>query len=207
LANLSCGRHSRAIQFQPGATDKLQISLTTIGFRPPRPAPTYDILDREGAIARTDMTDRHNLLWGLILGAVLLPAAAGAATYKWVDDEGNVTYSQMPPSSGEYERISGAASGGPRPGSGEESMQKLRDAVADVDAENDEARKRAEVERTIAENEEIRQQNCEAARKNLEIYTTYRRFRDKDGEVTRLPEEERLKRLEEAKTQIETYCD
>lgn len=149
----------------------------------------------------------HYLLRGLLLGAALLPAAVGAATYKWVDDEGNVNYSQMPPPSGDYERISGAATGGPRSGSGEETMEKLRDAVSDVDAESEQARKEAEVERTIAENEKVREQNCEAARKNLEIYTTYRRFRDKDGNVTRLPEEERLKRLEEAKTQIETYCD
>ena len=86
-------------------------------------------------------------------------------------------------------------------------MQNLRNSVADIEAQKEQARKQEDVERTIAENEKIRQQNCEAARKNLEIYTTFRRFRDKDGNVTRLPEEERLKRLEEAKTQIETYCD
>ena len=154
------------------------------------------------------MTTQPKLIWGLVLGVALLPAAAQAATYKWVDAEGNITYSQTPPPSGDYERISGAARGGPGSStSGEQEMQRLRDSVADIDAQSEETRKREEVERTIAENEEIRKQNCEAARRNLEIYTTFRRFRDKDGNVTRLPEEERLQRLEEARTQIETYCD
>jgi len=150
------------------------------------------------------MSKQICLFWGLLLAVGLMSGAAGAATYKWVDDQGNITYSQTPPPSGDYERVSGST----RPSNtGEETMQNLRNSVADIEAQKEQARKQEDVERTIAENEKIRQQNCEAARKNLEIYTTFRRFRDKDGNVTRLPEEERLKRLEEAKTQIETYCD
>jgi len=43
------------------------------------------------------MTDRIAPVLTVIAALALLPAASGAETYRWVDDQGNVTYSDRPP--------------------------------------------------------------------------------------------------------------
>ena len=43
------------------------------------------------------MTDRIVPVLTLIAALALLPAPGGAETYRWVDDQGNVTYSDRPP--------------------------------------------------------------------------------------------------------------
>ena len=60
---------------------------------------------------------------------------------------------------------------------------------------------------TVCQGAEIRQKNCEAAKKNLEVYTVYRRIRKEDGSVVRLDDNERQKRIDEAKKQIEEFCN
>jgi len=47
------------------------------------------------------MTDRIAPILTAIVALALLPAASGAETYRWVDDQGNVTYSDRPPQSRE----------------------------------------------------------------------------------------------------------
>ena len=43
------------------------------------------------------MTDRIGSVLALLAAVALLPAPSGAQTYRWVDDQGNVTYSNRPP--------------------------------------------------------------------------------------------------------------
>src|SRR5262245_56370931 len=43
------------------------------------------------------MTDRIAAVLALLAAVALLPAPSGAETYRWVDDQGNVTYSNRPP--------------------------------------------------------------------------------------------------------------
>ena len=43
------------------------------------------------------MTDRIASVLALLAAVALLPAPSGAQTYRWVDDQGNVTYSNRPP--------------------------------------------------------------------------------------------------------------
>jgi len=47
------------------------------------------------------MTDRIAPVLTAIIALALLPAASGAETYRWIDDKGNVTYSDRPPQSHE----------------------------------------------------------------------------------------------------------
>jgi len=47
------------------------------------------------------MTDRIAPVLTAIIALALLPAAGGAETYRWVDEQGNVTYSDRPPQSRE----------------------------------------------------------------------------------------------------------
>ena len=63
------------------------------------------------------------------------------------------------------------------------------------------------VKEELSKNEEIRAKNCEAAKKNLEIYTVYKRYKDKEGNVVRMDDDERLKKIEESKQHISEFCD
>jgi Domain of unknown function (DUF4124) len=47
------------------------------------------------------MTDRIAPVLTAIIALALLPATSGAETYRWIDDQGNVTYSDRPPQSRE----------------------------------------------------------------------------------------------------------
>lgn len=132
-------------------------------------------------------------------------AVSATATYKWTDEQGNTVYSQQPPAQGEYERLdirTGTATqgGGSQQGAASSAAESILE-----DAKQ--AEKQADVEAQQARAEEIRRQNCEVAKKNLQVYTVYRRIRDEEGNVKVLGDEERQQKIEEAKQQIEEFCD
>ena len=132
---------------------------------------------------------------------LLLSAAAAAATYKWVDEKGNVHYSQHPPAGTSYERMKIEKS---RPG---EQPAPAPAASGSTDKPGGATGSSTVVKEELSKNQEIREKNCEAAKKNLEIYTVYKRYRDKEGNVVRMDDEERLKKIEEAKQHIAEFCD
>ncbi len=146
----------------------------------------------------------HSIATG-VLAAWLLAAAAQAGMYKYVDEDGNVTYSQTPPPSGEYEYIRTPRRSTRPPSSAaakkREAWRKQIEAGAQAREED------AKVQAEVAKAQELRRKNCEIARKNVEIYTVYRYITDKDGNTVRLDDEERLRRLEEAKQQVKDFCD
>jgi hypothetical protein len=141
------------------------------------------------------------LLLGLLLSGLLSGTAPAATTYKWTDASGNTVYSQQPPASGPYETMTtrgSSGSGYSRPAS------RPAPALPKTSPGQDEDDKlRAELART----EKLLQQNCAAARHNLELYTVYRRIKNDKGEIVRLDDDERARRLQEAKDGIREFCD
>lgn len=145
-------------------------------------------------------------IWpALLLGATLLAAAAGslaATMYKWTDEEGNVQYTQTPPSKGSFQKMtpppaptsSPAADKAEAPTTAPEAKEEGADATAQEEAE------RKKLEAAAAKH------NCEVARKNLEIYTAFRRVMNDKGEVVVLSDEERAAKIKEANDMIERYC-
>ncbi len=127
-------------------------------------------------------------------------------TYKWVNSSGNIVYSQHPPAEGiRYERIkiispshssskSGASTSPPL--SARESIMK------DKAAREENALVKKEMDKNNAE----RANNCKVARDRLRFYQVQRRWKDKDGNIKSLSDEERMKKLEEAKQQVSDYC-
>lgn len=144
-----------------------------------------------------------HLLLGLLLGS-LLTGPALAATYKWQDESGNTVYSQQPPPSGPYEivktRRSSSSPGYSRP---VPSTPPPAPPKLSPEQGSDDSKVQAEVART----EHLRRQNCQAAKHNLELYTVYRRIKNDKGEVVRLADDERARRLQEAKDAIKEFCD
>ena len=132
---------------------------------------------------------------------LLLCTAATAATYKWVDEKGNVHYSQHPPADTNYERIKVEKS---RPG---DTPPQAPASSGSTNTGGSSTGSSKVVKEELSKNQEIRAKNCEAAKKNLEIYTVYKRYRDKEGNVVRMDDEERLKKIEESKQHIAEFCD
>jgi hypothetical protein len=132
---------------------------------------------------------------------LLICTAATAATYKWVDEKGNVHYSQHPPADTNYERMKIEKS---RPG---ETPPPAPPASGSTNKAGGSSSSSEVVKEELSKNEEIRAKNCEAAKKNLEIYTVYKRYKDKEGNVVRMDDDERLKKIEESKQHISEFCD
>ena len=142
-------------------------------------------------------------LFSIFLFTLLLGTGVHAGTYKWVDKDGNVVYSQHPPPEGQYEAI--RVKPAPRDSSAadntrESSKQFLENAT--TQRKND-----AKVKAELKKMQELRKKNCATAKKQLEFYTVYRRKKDKSGEYVRITDDEREAGLKEAKQAIKDFCD
>ena len=141
---------------------------------------------------------------GVTLVFVCLATLVQAQAYKWTDPAGNIIYSQTPPPIGtpfEVVDETNLASSTP-------SQQSSTDLLQDRLDSNREAReeKKNEQER-LAESEQIKQQNCSQAKKNLTALTSRGQVTIKEGELYRkLTEEERQERIVDAKSGIEEFC-
>lgn len=133
----------------------------------------------------------------------LIMASANAATYKWLDDNGNVVYSQQPPEGRPYETVKTKkpSSTSLRPTPAEASFMSEREKQAD------EAQVDNNIQQDVAKAEKMRAQNCEAARHNLDVYTVYRRVPNDKGESVRLDDNERARLIQESKDGIKEFCD
>jgi len=143
----------------------------------------------------------HQICLSTVL-TLIFATLAQAAMYKWVDKDGNTHYTQQPPSDTTYERInvhtqspSGSSSSGQSGGPTYSTPSSSNGGEASTVIKQQEAK-----------GEEMRQKNCEAAKKQLETYTAFRRVRKKDGTVVYLDDNERAQRIEDAKSAIKEFC-
>ena len=138
----------------------------------------------------------------LVLLSFLVSVAVSAATYKWTDENGNVVYSQHPPESGSYDRMTGL----------KRSKSSSPDELSE--AEKEQAKKTAEMQENLKEQEkellvrtkEVEQRLCEQAKKNHDAYTRNKRFMGKDGKIFRMDDNEREQKIKEAEEAIKEYC-
>jgi hypothetical protein len=137
----------------------------------------------------------------LFIIALTLSAAAPAALYKWVDKDGNVTYSERRPPGVEAQEIN--VRGAPAV-SNEQARERL-DAIRD---QSETARKDREFKESYgeesAEREERLKRNCETARENLRILQTAARVKDAEGNF--MDDEARQARLEQTQQEIADNC-
>lgn len=134
----------------------------------------------------------------LLLTALMIfvSSASSAGLYKWVDDEGNVHYSQNPPIDKQFERLK-------KPKPAEKSTTSLYpSSTTDADAAAE-----ATIKSETAKSAKRKKENCEVGKNNLNVYQVYRRFRGKDGIVSRISEEERAKKIAKAKQLIRDFCN
>lgn len=135
-----------------------------------------------------------------VISLLAFAASANAAMYKWVDEEGNVHYSQKRPETKEYKKIKKQAT--PK-----SAGQPLYQGSNTAPGKNTKPANKAIAEKETAKNEAQRQKNCAGAKQNLEAYQIYRRFKDKDGNAVRIDDAERDKKIKESQEAISSFCN
>lgn len=146
-------------------------------------------------------------LFGLSL-ASLLVISAHATTYKYRDADGRTVYSQYPPASGPYQVIdtprSNQYGSGSKPAATSSSKPSLQERAHQNDAKE---KADKDLASETEKNMKLREKNCETARKNLQVYQVYRRFKDDKGNVVRMSDTERQKKIDEARDAIKQFCN
>lgn len=132
----------------------------------------------------------------LLTAIIIFASSASAGLYKWVDDEGNVHYSQKRPADQQFERLKAPA---PAPENSKPLYQ--------TETETKKSKNTNTTSAETAKNKEVRATNCAIAKKNLNAYQVYRRMRDKDGNVTVIDDKVRAQQIEQAKQAINDFCD
>jgi len=142
----------------------------------------------------------------LALALASTPLVAHAAIYKWVDEDGNVVYSQQKPPG--YTKVEVLEEPSP-PVSDEEAKEQLESLREKAEAAGEERDLKEKVAEEIAEREERIKKNCEIARQNLALLETPARvtLQDAEGNPYFLEEEERQAKIEEARDQVARYCE
>ncbi|MGH8646402.1 MAG: DUF4124 domain-containing protein [Gammaproteobacteria bacterium] len=142
--------------------------------------------------------------WVLIWALALSSQSMGAGIYKWVDEQGNVQYTQTPPP----DKPASLFETRPEPVDTEGALEKLKQQKDKSDAFIKERDTQAKEQEKSEQEAAQRSENCARARKNLEqLETTNRLFRTGEaGDRVKMTEEERQAGLTTAKSQIEEFC-
>ncbi|CAN5897544.1 DUF4124 domain-containing protein [soil metagenome] len=148
-------------------------------------------------------TFRGTLLW-VTLGVALASPGLLAEVYKWVDDQGQVQYSQSPPPGRPAQTIK------PPPKVDSKSAREtLEQQLKDAEIRSDKQQEQAEADQKTQEQGDERKAACEAARERLTKLEGKPRILQyaEDGSSKRLTEEERQTAIAEARKKIEKYCE
>jgi hypothetical protein len=135
---------------------------------------------------------------------LVISTALCAQTYKWVNENGVVTYSQTPPPDRQAEEVKLRDTG---PGNHEDPkarLDRLRQKMADSAEDRELAKQQRQADK---EERELKRQNCEAARTNLRhLQGLGSRLYKMDNEYRRLSEEERQALMQKEKEHIKANC-
>lgn len=150
---------------------------------------------------------RFRTFWPLAAAALLVMApieSSSARLYKWVDENGNVTYSERKPPDQQAEEIKVRVAP-VSPSRASEQLDSMTDKADTQQKDRDFARTAAgETEKEV----EVFKKNCEIARQNRRVLENSSRIQSKDGQGNNyfLDAKEIQAKLEQSNKQIELYC-
>jgi len=153
------------------------------------------------------MSPRSTVIWVLLAWAASSAVAESQSMYKWVDDQGEIHYSQFPPPGRTTEKMKAPP---PAPASAAATAENnLKKQIESMNKDEEEQLQGAKDAESWAKIQKIRRENCDTANKNLANLQRGGnvRYVGPNGDVTRLTEEDRQKRIEEANTQIKENCN
>jgi hypothetical protein len=149
------------------------------------------------------------LALALALGSLLAVGAADAPAqiYRYVDETGETVYSRVPPPTGDATKIT------PDPGPSEAETQAAterlrRQLETDFDRRH-EAKRQAELEAKEAQSASERAEACSAARRNLDTLSNLggRFLTLPDGRTVKPDAAQQQRLIDEAREQIQQFCD
>lgn len=135
-----------------------------------------------------------------------LSAVANAQIYKWVDENGNMQFSQFPPEDQVAETIEIKTA---KPVDTEGAQKEIDDLITSQE-DAAKAAEEAQAEAEAAEKEQAaKAENCRIARANLTNYQNNpgRRVSDENGNITYIKEEDRQAKMKEFQAQIDEFCN
>ncbi|MBI2994033.1 MAG: DUF4124 domain-containing protein [Gammaproteobacteria bacterium] len=136
-------------------------------------------------------------------GLAMAASPVGAEMYKWVDENGEVQYTQQPPPGNiKAETIK------PPPKVDTEGAQKeLEQQQKEVDALKENRDKRTEEVKTAADDKAFNAENCRRAQASVASFSVPNALiAQSDGSRTRITEEERLAGLKKAEDGVKEFC-
>lgn len=141
------------------------------------------------------------------LSILITPTLCFSAMYKYKDEKGNWVYSQHPPASGDFKTLKAPKQTRSSTLSKEARDAKVKKARESVIGKPEDKAEKDKVAKESAKNADKRKDNCNKSKKALEALQIYRRFKDEKGNVTRMADDEREKRIKQAKDSIKQFCD
>ncbi len=137
-----------------------------------------------------------------IVLSFFITTSASAAMYKSVDEEGNVSYSQSPPKSGNYKTITVKKYKPTSP----DAAKRINDARKSIEQGTEDRKQNKLLKAELDKNKKIMADNCKIAKKNLRLFTVYKKLKNEQGEYYRVTDTERAQRIKAAKENIKQYC-
>ena len=124
-----------------------------------------------------------------------------ADVYKWVDDQGQIHYSQIAPIGQQTEMIKAPPPPTILPA---DAQQKIDQLINEQNEAKYERKRQVAQQQQQIKQQEQQQENCKRSQRNLQQYLDNpgRRYTQADGTVTRLAEEERQQSIQEFKQDI-----
>ena len=150
-------------------------------------------------------TSAKTAVFLLVVIPFIIPGAHAAEVFKWVDEQGNVTYSQRPPPKGQQTETITTRSGSAIDKSDVDARMQKQIKMAE-DAQEDRTKRGEEQQQAQAEQAK-KQQMCENARRRVASYQRPRVNKvDADGSRSRATEEERQAELQRAEAAVKELC-
>jgi len=128
-----------------------------------------------------------------------------ADAYKWVDDAGQVHFSQHPPVDYEADKIKTRSGPKVEPAQSQQAV----DAMIEQQVSDEKSQQENEqLQQQEAEKAKALSKNCEIAKNNLDQYQNNPRGRYKNaaGEYIRVDENDRQEKIKQLLQDIEKYC-
>ncbi len=137
-----------------------------------------------------------------LMALLAISASAPAKLYKWVDKDGNVTYSQVKPPDAEAQELTIR---GVPPVSNEEARERLDQINEKAEAASKDRQFKATHATEIAEREARLKENCKIAQENLRVLQTASRVKDAQGNF--VDDKAREARIAQTKQEIADSCN
>ena len=146
----------------------------------------------------------RGILACLVVAPLLCGPAAALELYKWVDEDGSVTYSQQQPPGQQAETVEVRVSG-PSDEAAKSELENLTERASEASRDRQFA---ATAAAELQEREERIRKNCEIARENKRVLESAPRVQATDdaGNPYFIDDASRQERLAQAQQQIEDFC-